>query len=472
MLSSIDSKVRRVFGDAAVDKRLARRAGLSRVPAFIAEYLISRLCHSGSAECLENAAKLIAELHPEPGDRERFLGALKERGEVKVIDEYRVRVDLKRNLYLLQIPSLQINDALVREEIPRTYERIFSGLWGVGLLRYTPRAVSQNNRARSATPVILVDFEPFQTEIIDARRFAEAREEFATSEWVDLLVTSIGLNPAVYSFEQKVLLLARLIPLVEPNVNILELGPRATGKTYIYRNLTYYSRIYAGGVVTPAKLFFDARLSVPGDLAVNDVVVFDEVSRVRFSSADEIASKLKDYMVDGFFERGSLKRAHSTCSLVFLGNIDLEAVSDVTSVLSYLPSFMHETAFLDRIHGFAPGWELPKIMESSKHLASGYGLASDYLAEVMHRLRGESFDGLVQDHVELIGQYTIRDEKAVRKLIAGVTKLLYPNGSIERQVLQSVADRIVELRNNVVKLLTALSPGEYPPKKLSVRVRA
>lgn len=471
MLSSASSKVRQVFGDAAVDKRLARQVGVSRVPAFITEYLLSRLCQGDDSECVEKAARLIAELHPEPGDRERFLGILKERGEVKILDEFRVRVDLKRNLYLLQIPSLSINDALVDSTLPRTYERIFSGLWGIGLLRYTPSS-EQGKRAVKVTPVTLVDFEPFQTEIVDVRSFAEAREEFTTEEWVDLLITSIGLNPAMYSFEQKVLLLARLIPLVEPNVNTLELGPRATGKTYVYRNLTYYSRIYAGGVVTPARLFFDARLSVPGDLAVNDVVVFDEVSKVKFSSADEIASKLKDYMVDGFFERGALKRAHSTCSLVFLGNIDLEATGDVSSALSYLPSFMRDTAFLDRIHGFIPGWELPKIMESSRHLAVGYGLASDYLAEVMHRLRSESFDSVVQDHVELAGQYTIRDEKAVRKLIAGTVKLLYPNGAIERSVLQRVVNLVVDLRNNVVKLLTALSPSEYPAKKLSAVVRA
>ncbi|MEM4790718.1 MAG: BREX system Lon protease-like protein BrxL [Thermofilum sp.] len=236
MLSSAGSKVRRIFGDAVVDKGLARRVGVSRVPAFITEYLLSRVCQGEDSVCVEKAARLIAELHPEPGDRERFLGVLKERGEVKILDEFRVRVDLKRNLYLLQIPSLGINDALVDNALPRTYERIFSGLWGIGVLRYTPGS-AQSSRSGKVTPVTLVDFEPFQTEIVDARSFAEAREEFTTEEWVDLLVTSIGLNPAVYSFEQKVLLLVRLVPLVEPNVNTLELGPRATGKTYVYRNL-------------------------------------------------------------------------------------------------------------------------------------------------------------------------------------------------------------------------------------------
>lgn len=472
MLSELSQKVRRVFGDAAVDKRLARRVSSARVPAFITEYLLSRFCQSESTECLERVARLIAERHPEPSDRERFLGLLKENGEVRILDEFRVRVDLKRNLYLLQVPSLQINDALVVDSIPKTFERIFSGLWGVGLLRYTPEAFPKSARAGKLTPVTLVDFEPFQSEIIDVKHFEEARGYFTTEEWVDLLVISVGLNPAMYSFEQKILLLARLIPLVENNVNMLELGPRATGKTFVYRNLTYYSRIYAGGIVTPARLFFDARLSVPGDLAVNDVVVFDEVSRVRFSNADEIASKLKDYMVDGFFERGSLKRAHSTCSLVFIGNIDLEALSDQSAALSYLPSFMRDTAFLDRIHGFIPGWELPKIMESSKHLASGYGLASDYLAEVMHRLRGESLEGVLQDHVELEGQYTIRDEKAVRRLVEGMLKLLYPDGSVEREVLQRVLNKVVGLRNAVVEILSSLSPSEYPQKRLSLRVRA
>jgi ATP-dependent Lon protease len=471
--SPLDSKVRRVFGEVAVNKKLARMSSISRVPAFISEYLLTSRCRDESPSCVEEVARLIAEHHPEPGERERFLGVLKERGELKILDEFRVRVDLRRNMYLLQIPSLQINDALVPESIPRSYERIFSGLWGLGLLRYVPgSSAGEKVGRRSITPVELVDFEPFQSDLVDAKFFAEARSEFTTEEWVDLLVTSVGLNPSAYTFEQKLLLLARLIPLAEPNVNILELGPRATGKTFIYRNLTYYSRIYAGGVVTPARLFFDARLSIPGDLAVNDVVVFDEISRVKFSNSDEIVSKLKDYMVDGFFERGALKRAHSTCSLVFVGNIDLEAVDREVAALDYLPSFMRDTAFLDRIHGFIPGWRLPKILSSDRHLASGYGLASDYLAEVLHRLRGEAFSSLIEEHVELLGHYTIRDERAVRRLASGVVKLVYPSGEVERQTLSRILKLVVGLRNNVVRLLSTMSPSEYPPKELDVAVRA
>lgn len=473
MSSPLDSKVRRVFGEVAVNKKLARMSSISRVPAFISEYLLTSRCRDESPSCVEEVARLIAEHHPEPGERERFLGVLKERGELKILDEFRVRVDLRRNMYLLQIPSLQINDALVPESIPRSYERIFSGLWGLGLLRYVPgSSAGEKVGRRSITPVELVDFEPFQSDLVDAKFFAEARSEFTTEEWVDLLVTSVGLNPSAYTFEQRLLLLARLIPLAEPNVNILELGPRATGKTFIYRNLTYYSRIYAGGVVTPARLFFDARLSIPGDLAVNDVVVFDEISRVKFSNSDEIVSKLKDYMVDGFFERGALKRAHSTCSLVFVGNIDLEAVDREAAALDYLPSFMRDTAFLDRIHGFIPGWRLPKILSSDRHLASGYGLASDYLAEVLHRLRGEAFSSLIEEHVELLGHYTIRDERAVRRLASGVVKLVYPSGEVERQTLSRILKLVVGLRNSIVRLLSTMSPSEYPPKELDVAVRA
>ena len=473
MRTSLDSKVLRVFGEVAVNKKLARQGSISRVPAFISEYLLTSRCRDASPSCVEEISRLIAEHHPEPGERERFLGILKERGELKILDEFQVRVDLRRNMYLLQIPSLQINDALVPESIPRNHERIFSGLWGLGLLKYIPGSLTREaGRRRHVTPVELADFEPFQSDIIDTRFFAEARSEFTTDEWVDLLVTSVGLNPSAYTFEQKILLLTRLIPLAEPNVNLLELGPRATGKTFIFRNLTYYSRIYAGGIVTPARLFFDARLSIPGDLAVNDVVVFDEISRVKFSNSDEIVSKLKDYMVDGFFERGALKRAHSTCSLVFIGNIDLEVVDRDASALYYLPSFMRDTAFLDRIHGFVPGWRLPKILSSDRHLASGYGLASDYLAEVLHRLREASFSSLVEEHVELLGHYTIRDEKAVRRLISGILKLIYPNGEVEPQTLSRILNLVVGLRNNVVKLLSSMSPKEYPPKELGVTVRA
>ncbi len=184
-----------------------------------------------------------------------------------------------------------------------------------------------------------------------------------------------------------------------------------------------------------------------------------------------MVSKLKDYMVDGHFERGLLKRAHSTCSLVFVGNVELSAQGVLGSIIDYLPEFMKDTALMDRIHGLLPGWELPKISKSALHLARGYGLAADYLSEILHRLRSFSYEALVDELFEFEGSYTIRDEKAVRKILSGILKVLFPHGEFDKSELIDVARVVVELRQNVVNILSEMSPHEFPSKKLGINVR-
>jgi len=470
----LDEKVLRVFGEAAVDKKLARYEVVSRLPRFIAEYLISKYYHLDPTNWAEKVARVVEEYYPDPKDRERVLSKAIRVGEIKLIDEFEVYVDLKLGVYFLRIPNLQINDALIERGLVSKYERLFTGVWGIGVLDYRPELVDVakiNKWGRVPTPLELVEFEPFQVYNVSVEEFTDRRQFFTTGEWVDLLVKSIGLNPAMYSPRQKLLLLTRLVPLIESNVNLLELGPRATGKTYLYRNVSYYTRIYAGGTISAARLFYDARLRIFGDIGTRDAVIFDEISRVRLSNPDEIVAKLKDYMVDGHFERAQLKRAHSTCSLVFSGNVELIDYGVPGDIVGYLPQFMRDTAFLDRIHGLLPGWELPKILQSDVHLAYGYGLSVDYLSEVLHRMRIVSFETLVDQHFELSGSYTIRDEKAVKKVLSGLLKLLLPHREFNRTELDSVARIAVELRQQVADTLSRLSPAEFPRRRLDIKVR-
>jgi ATP-dependent Lon protease len=474
MLDSLDDKILRIFGDLAVDKRLTRLDVVSRLPKFIAEYLISKYYRSDPNTWLEKLTRIVNEFFPDPKDREKVLSKAVHEGKVTLIDEYEAYVDLKLGLYFLRIPNLQINDALVDQALVRKYDRLFNGVWGIGVLRYRPDIVDSskaNKWGKIPTPLQLVEFEPFQAYNVDLRSFIEARHHFTYSEWIDMLIKSIGLNPNMYAHRQKLLLLVRLVPLIEGNVNILELGPRATGKTYLYRNISYYTRIYAGGIVSAARLFFDARLKILGDIGQRDAVIFDEIARVKFTNPDEVVAKLKDYMVDGFFERGPLKRAHSTCSLVFIGNIELVSYSTPDNIISYLPDFLKDTAMLDRIHGLLPGWELPKIQKSDIHLAQGYGLASDYLSEILHKMRDISFEALVEQHFEFGSNFTIRDEKAVKKLLSGLLKVLFPHGSFDKKELAEIAELAAELRQNVVNILSVLSPAEFPRKSLIIRVR-
>lgn len=470
-MPSLDDKISRVFGEVAVNKGLALRHEVSRLPRFISEYLISKYCsaYPDKELALSKLAKVVAENFPEPKDKDKIFYRLKKIGFIQLMDEFKVSVDLKRNLYLVQIPCLQIYDALVDEGIIRKFERILSGMWGLGTLEYRPDI--PENLEVEVSPILLTDIEPFQVYNIDIKDFAKKRNEFSLSEWIDLLIATMGLNPKAYSYRQKILQLVRLVPLVEGNTNIVELGPRATGKTYLYRNLSHYTRIYSGGAVSPARLFFDARLRIVGDIAIHDAVVFDEVSKIRFTNPDEMAGKLKDFMVDGFFERGALKRAHSDCSLVFLGNIEKEETMRPEQILYTLPDIMQDSAFIDRIHGLIPGWEMPKIMKSEEHLAHGTGLAADYFAEIMHGLRKENFKDLVNEHVEFSSNFTIRDENAVRKIISGLCKLLFPNKEFDLSELRQIVSLATEMRQYVCDILTEKSPSEFPPKRLECRVR-
>ncbi|RLG24729.1 BREX system Lon protease-like protein BrxL [Methanosarcinales archaeon] len=468
---NLGEKIKRIFGEVAVNKGLALRHEVARLPRFISEYLISKYCsaYTDLETAFSKLAEVVSEKFPEPKDKDRIFYKLKRLGVVQLVDEFKVSVDLKRNLYILHIPCLQIYDALADEGIVRKFERTLSGMWGLGTLEYRPDLPENINE--KVSPILLIDIEPFQVYNIDVKSYVENRREFSLNEWIDLIITTIGLNPNAYSPRQKLLQMARLIPLIEGNVNIMELGPRATGKTYLYRNLSHYTRIYSGGAVSPARLFFDARLRVMGDIATHDLVAFDEVSRIRFTNPDEMAGKLKDFMVDGFFERGTLKRAHSNCSLVFLGNIEKDEIMISNEIRRSLPNIMQDPAFLDRIHGLIPGWEMPKIMRSEEHLAQGVGLAADYFAEIIHELRKESYRDIIDSHIEFSGNFTIRDEIAVKRLSSGIVKLLFPHKEFDNAELKQVLDFSVEMRQYIVNELNKMSPNEFPHKYLEARVR-
>jgi ATP-dependent Lon protease len=470
-MNNLDEKIVRVFGEMVVDKKLSRLDIIARLPKFIAEYLISMYSRKYPSDWHGRIAKFVEEYYPDPRDKDKVLSRAKKEGSITLIDEFKVRVDLKKNMYFLQIPVLQLYDAIVMEDVVRKYERILTGVWGVGKLKYEPHLLELAGDDVVFTPLILTEFDPFQVYNVDLKVLFDSRKYFSLDEWIDFLIKSIGLNPAMYDFKRKILLLFRLVPLVEGNVNLLELGPRATGKTFLYRNISYYTRIYAGGTVSAARLFYDNRLKLLGDIGIRDAVIFDEIAKVRFSNQDEVVAKLKDYMVDGFFERGQLQRAHGDCSLVFMGNMEFQVGGSIGDLITFLPDFMKDTAFLDRIHGLLPGWELLKILRSDVHLASGYGLAADYLSEILHKLRIRSFEKLVEDHLELVGKYTIRDERAVKKLITGITKLLFPHGEFDITELKDVTRMAIDLRIEVIKLLNKLEPHEFPLNQLDVRVR-
>ncbi len=468
---NLNEKLLQVFPEEVVNKRLSRVDQVSRLPRFISEYVIkSLLGDNPSPEDLVKLSEFVSRYYPEPKERDRVLNELITRGEYKIIDEFKVTVDPKRGRRLVTIPSLRVYDAKILPSVLEEYKELLgTGMWGIATLTYDPSVAE----TESETPIIVTDFRPLQYAGIDVGKFKRGRERFTTEEWIDVLMNTLGVNPDVYSERQKLIYLSRLVPLIENNVNVIELGPRATGKSFVYKNISYYVRLYSGGTISPAVLFFHGTLKVLGDLAIRDCVVFDEVSKVRFSNPDETVGKFKDYMESGEFERGLARRIRSTCSLVFIGNIEVRGFEPAEDFTEVLPRMMLDSAFLDRIHGAIPGWELPKIEQTEVHLSNGYGFIADYFCEILHKLRRESFRTIIDRRVRLYaegGKVTIRDQKAITRLASGMLKLLFPHGVFTNEELRMVMDLAVEYRQRVHDWLVKLSPGEFRPKKLGYEV--
>ncbi|QXJ27840.1 putative ATP-dependent protease [Saccharolobus shibatae B12] len=472
-MSELNNKIKRCFGDYAVDKRLTYELELAKLPRYVAEYLISEFM--GISNNWENRLReFIRDYYYEPEEKELVKHKIVTEGMIKLIDELRVYVDIHTNSHIGVIQSMDLWADVPLDIVEKNRATLITGMWGLITLKKTEvsKEVSEGVKSLSLT---VIDFKPFQAPDNDPKILEEARQCFTLDEWIEVLINSIGLDPNVYSSRQRLILLSRLIPLVEGNVNLIEFGPRQTGKTYLYRNVSNYVRIISGGTISPATLFYNLRTRVHGELAVKDTVAFDEISKVRFPNPDEMIGKLKDYMESGQYERGD-KRVTSDSSLVFMGNIAVELsengyvpVEDLTYVL---PEPMRDSALIDRIHGLLPGWELPKISQTKYHLSKNYGIASDYLAEAIHSMRKETSATLVNQHVEFSENFKIRDEKAFKKTFSGLFKLLFPDKSFNKNELINIINLSLEYRQRVRDWLHRLEPGEFQNEKLSVKLKS
>ncbi len=463
------AKLKELFPSEVVNKRLSLTQEVARLPRFISEYVIKDVCgDKPDPKALALLAKFVNRFYPEPKERDRVLNELINKGEYTLLDEFKVTVDPKRGIRRVKIPSLGVNDAMILPSILEEHKALLeAGMWGTATLKYQPP--ESQGEEQEQTPIQIVKFSPLQYSNISLEEYKRRREEFSTEEWIDVLMNSLGMNPAVYSERAKLLYISRLIPLVEENVNFVEFGPRATGKSFLFRNISYYVRLYSGGHISPAVLFFHGTFRTIGDIGVRDCVVFDEVSRIRFQNPDEIVGKLKDFMESGEYERGALRRARSGCSLVYMGNIEVQGPMPVEDYSTVMPECMRDSAFIDRLHGFIPGWELPKIEQSEVHLSQGYGFITDYFCEIMHELRKESYQYRISDKVRLHadgGKVTIRDQKSILRTTSGLLKLLYPHGKFDDEALKLCLDLAVEYRQRIHNWLCQVSPGEFERKRL------
>jgi ATP-dependent Lon protease len=471
-MSELFNKTKKVFADLATDKRIANKQEFFMLPRYVVEYLASKLSDKyGEENYAPQLSKFIAKYYHEARERDKVLSDVMTAGKVTLIDEVKVTTDVGLGTYRAHLQNLNLKDCMINLDVlDKNQNLLMTGMWGLVTLAYSPDTAPE-----TMAPILIQDFSPFQCTTTDTKIIQEARESFTFEEWMDIILNTVGLNHEQYNLRQKLIFVTRLIPLVECNINLMEFGPKQTGKTYLYRNSSYYTRIFAGGNISAATLFYNIARRELGEMAAKDAIILDEISKVKFTNPDEMIGKLKDYMESGHYERGP-KRAASTCSLMLMGNITVEQketgyvpVEDFTYVLS---KEMRDSAFIDRIHGVVPGWELPKIRMSSRHLSRGYGIASDYFCEIMHEMRKQNTAHIIDQEINLTGDYTIRDEKAVKRIASGLLKLLAPNGEIDSTELKIIMDLATEYRGRVNDWLHIISPGEFAKKNLTYSPRA
>ena len=403
-------------------------------------------------------------------EAEKIRHQIRETRNHSIIANLEVRLQETEDKYWGTISAINESFVNVTESLVRQYPMLLSGgMWGTITLTYDETEV-HNKKIR---PFKVTEFTPFQISVIDLDEYIEKRRQFEADEWLDILINSVGLNPDQLSRREKLLYMMRLVPLVEANSNTIELAPRETGKTYLYRNQSYYSTVLSGGKATPAGLFINNATGKVGVVGSRDAVVFDEIANTDFTDPKALVSIMQGYMQDGKFSRGK-KEILAFASIVLVGNIDIQARlphEKYYHLFEPLPDFLQVEAFIDRLHGYVPGWEISKIHPGS--LAQDYGFITDYFCEIMHELRRKDVLGSLKNRYQLMDTSTAqagitgRDVRGVEKILSGLLKLMYPHGDLTDDQLGELLSLAIEGRQRVRNQLHLMAPGEYGPLVMS-----
>ncbi|MEW5877250.1 MAG: BREX system Lon protease-like protein BrxL [Acidobacteriota bacterium] len=448
MLHLVTDKARKVFGNLVIDKRRLPASQLQKrgVPAYVGEWVLDDIVPGEGALTPEETERLqdwASRFIPGPRDSKRILHRLRSGEHVKVLTPVEVEIQLNQNkaevfarLKLVGIPKAHISDEIINEN-----KRLLDeGMWGLVELLYL-----------EGIGVVIASFRPMQASI-DIELFKEARREFTLEEWRWLLLLSMGYNPQVFSSDEQTLLLCRLIPLVQKSAHLMELAPKGTGKSYIYENISPHVKLVSGGNVSPAVMFVNNATDRWGILARYAVVVLDEVQTLHFDKPAEIVGGLKGFLANGRLSRGGLHETSSDCSFVMLANITLNERQEPIRqpLVEELPEFLRETAFLDRIRGLLPGWQLRKL--TADCFATTLGLKADFFGDALLALRNElEIDEYCYRHLRLRGTKRYqRNEEAVRSLASGLMKIQFPHGEPSpEEFLKFCVEPAVRLRQQV-----------------------
>ena len=464
-MKTFEQKARDYYGEVIINKALMGKAGFGSrsIPVYVGEWIISQFIEDGDIkeDARERITGIVSKYLPQKADKNRILNDLKDHKPVQILDDFRVTVNLDKNTHELSIPVLDESHALIQKPIIDNNPMLLkTGMWGLGTLQYVPPDGDEVKKGQ----IWMTEFKPFQTPGVDLDYFTESRRHFTLEEWIDLLVSSSQFNPECHTLAQKMTLLARIIPLVQPRVNMVELAPKGTGKSFVFDNISRYAAVIPGGKLSAPSLFFNSSSRQIGLIPRYDVVVVDEIQKIQTDSAGEAMAGLKMYLESGRYRRATGDMGTSEAGFVMLGNITLtderRPLYQNDGLFNELPKALQESAFIDRLHGLVEGWFMPRITKNtpSRHL----GLKGDFFGEILHELRPNlEFADYVSQNLHLPSCDDMRDNKAIARIAEGFLKLLFPDLNVkEEEFIEFCVNPAVRMRQQIRDELSKIDP-EY-----------
>ncbi|MGO8900344.1 MAG: protease Lon-related BREX system protein BrxL [Isosphaeraceae bacterium] len=456
---SLDDLLNQHFAGRVVRKDLTKlvKEG-ANVPVYVLEYLLGNYCASNDDEVIQEGLKtvkrVLAENYVRPDEAEKVKSLIRERGSLKIIDKVTVSLNERRDVYEALLSNLGVKGVEVESGTVKRFEKLLvGGIWCIITLQY----FFEENQQGS--PFVLQDLKPIQMPNMDMEELFQGRRAFTEEQWIDALLRSTGMEPTNFQERMKWHLLARMIPLVENNYNCCELGPRGTGKSHIYKEISPNSILISGGQTTVANLFYNMARRQVGLVGLWDVVAFDEVAGISFKDKDGVQI-MKDYMASGSFARGR-DAINAYASMVFVGNINqpVDTLVKTSHLFAPFPESMIDSAFFDRFHAYIPGWEIPKMRP--EFFTNQFGLIVDYLAEFLREMRKRNFGDAINKHFKLGRDLNQRDTIAVKHTVSGLLKLLYPNEEYDKEAVRRCIEYGLEARRRVKEQLKKIGGMEF-----------
>jgi len=458
-MDALDIKLNQSFGGKVVRKDLTKQIKEgANVPVYVLEYLLGMYCATDDEatikDGIQKVKQILSENYVRPDESEKVKAKIKEKGRFKIIDKVSAKLNEKADRYDGMLSNINIRNIIIDDSYIRKYEKLLSGgIWCILTLEYW---FDENSKD---SPFKIVELKPIQMPETDISDFLLHRQDFSLQEWIDVICRSVGMEPVNLDEQTKWHLVARMIPFVEKNFNICELGPRGTGKSYVYDEISPYSILISGGQTTVANLFYNMSSRTVGLVGMWDVVAFDEVAGINMKDKDGIQI-MKGFMANGSFSRGK-ESVNADASMVFVGNINgsIENLVKTSHLLSPFPKDMIDTAFFDRFHHYLPGWEIPKMRP--EFFTNAYGFISDYYAECLRELRKHNFSDAINQYFRLGKDLNQRDTIAVKHTVSGLVKLLFPDGKYTKDDIRRCLEYALVGRRRVKEQMKKIGGMEF-----------